>query len=92
MVSTQQNHNVTFFELLLGPLHQTLERISTSYMFRLEVKDKVCPACGAFPFTQKSLDRHFKRAVCPSQFSCDMCDLKFRKTIELNVHKNSDHK
>ena len=58
----------------------------------LEVKDKVCPACGAAPFTQKSLHRHYKRFVCPFQFSCDMCDLKFRKASLLNVHKNSDHK
>ena len=58
----------------------------------LEVKDKVCPACGAAPFTQKSLRRHNKRFVCPFQFSCDMCDLKFGKASLLNVHKNSDHK
>ena len=58
----------------------------------LEVKDKVCPACSAAPFTQKSLRRHYKRFVCPSQFSCNMCDLKFRKASLLNVHKNSDHK
>ena len=50
-----------------------------------------CSYCGKNCHRPKKLTDHLKRKKCPSQFSCDDCDLKFRTPREVLQHKKVAH-
>ena len=50
-----------------------------------------CPHCGKNLHRPKKLANHLVRNGCPSQYSCDICDMKFRLPSEVLQHKREQH-